>query len=168
MRIQFSLYRIRILIHGIYNRSRTREANTNNQCFVKICQRNKIRLSNAMYSSSSTIVIMMIMLMMIMLDLKQEMLQMMKAMEKRQKRAELRQDVAEKRIETAIAEIVSEHNATAASTTQDVGDLKSMMAMMMQQQHALVQQQSTTMQMLQGDDRRVKPKVEAQNGQPAQ
>lgn len=98
-------------------------------------------------------------------DLKQEMIEMMKAMEERQNRAEQRQDVAEKRIEGAITEIVTEQKALAASTTQDVGDLKSMLAMMMQQQNALVQQQTTMMQMLQGDERRVKPKVEAQTPQ---
>ncbi len=98
-------------------------------------------------------------------DLKQEIAQMMKTMEERQNQAELRQDATEKRIEVAISEIVSEHKSTAASTMQDVGDLKSMMALMVQQQNALVQQQSTMMQMLQGDDRRVKPKVEAQTAQ---
>jgi hypothetical protein len=98
-------------------------------------------------------------------ELKTEMMGMMKALEERQSRAELRQDVAEKRIEGAIAEIVSEHKAMAASTTQDVGDLKSMLQMMMQQQSNLAQQQNIMMQMLQGEDRRVKPKVENQSAQ---
>ncbi len=98
-------------------------------------------------------------------ELKKEMMQMMQAMEERQQRAEQRQDVAEQRVEGAIADIVAEHKATAASTTQDVGDLKSMLAMMMQQQNAMVQQQATMMQMLQGDERRVKPKVEAHSAQ---
>ncbi len=90
---------------------------------------------------------------------------MVKAMEERQGRAEQRQDATEKRIEGAINEIVNEHKAMAASTTQDVGDLKSMLQMMMQQQNALVQQQTTMMQMLQGEDRRVKPKVDNQAAQ---
>ncbi len=98
-------------------------------------------------------------------ELKKEMMQMMQAMEERQQRAEQRQDIAEQRIEGAIADIVAEHKATAASTTQDVGDLKSMLAMMMQQQNAMVQQQTTMMQMLQGDERRVKPKVESHSAQ---
>ncbi len=98
-------------------------------------------------------------------DLKQEIMQMLKMMEERQDRAELRQDVTEKRIESVIAEIVTEQKSSAASTTQVIGDLKSMMAMMVQQQNAMAQQQTTMMQMLQGDDRRVKPKVETQTAQ---
>ena len=91
--------------------------------------------------------------------------QMIKVMEERQDRAELRQDVADKRIESAISDIVTEQKASAASTTQVVGDLKTMITMMAQQQNAMVQQQNTMMQMLQGDDRRVKPKVDAQAAQ---
>jgi hypothetical protein len=90
--------------------------------------------------------------------LKQEVMQMMKLMEERQDRAEQRQDVAEKRIEGAIAEIVAEQKSSTANTNKDIGDLKSMMSMMVQQQTAM-------MQMLQGDDRRVKPKTD---GQPTQ
>jgi hypothetical protein len=96
-----------------------------------------------------------------MLELRQEILQMMKKMEERQDHAEQRQDVAEKRIEGAIDEIVAEQKSAAASTTQVVGDLKAMMALMVQQQNTLSQQQTSIMQMLQGDDRRVKPKVES-------
>ncbi len=88
----------------------------------------------------------------------QRVMEMVKAVEERQSKAEQRQDLAEKRIEGAIAEIVAEHKSSAASTANDIGDLKSMMMM-------VAQQQQTIMQTLQNDDRRVKPKVDTQAAQ---